>query len=121
LIVLTRLVTEGLALLKMQSFRCFQIIQGISNDVRDFRPLRIGVTVFNLALFHQSNSDASVVGEAQVMRVHVKILCQTCLHSMIRWFIDSNTWSTGSILGCVGVRDFQGGRWSSSDQGWQAN
>jgi hypothetical protein len=51
-ILLTRFVIECLALLKMQPFRCFQIIQGVSN-VRVARPLCIGVAVLSLALIHQ--------------------------------------------------------------------
>jgi hypothetical protein len=60
---------------------------------RIMRPLCIGVAVFSLALIHQSNNEASVVGVAQVMRDHAKTSCFENGHSMMRWFIDSSTWS----------------------------
>jgi hypothetical protein len=82
---------EGLALLKMQSFRCFQIIQGV-RSAREVSPFLIAAGVFVLASAHQSNKEGSVEGGAQVMRAQASTSCQTCLekgHLMMRWSMDS--------------------------------
>lgn len=77
LILSTNVSTEGRALSKAHSFRCFQIIQGTSMAI-DCRPLCSAQGVCSLALCHHSMSVGSLVGGCAGMRVQARMSCQVC-------------------------------------------
>jgi hypothetical protein len=101
-----RVLTDGRPLLKTQSFRCFQAIQGKSKVV-EARALRSALGVFAFACSHQSVRLASLSGGATRIRSQASVACQACLvcgHSSMRWCMVSGAWSQRRQHGWWGSR-----------------
>jgi hypothetical protein len=107
--LLIRLLTEGLALLKMQSFRCFQITQGV-RSAREASPFLIVAGVFVLASAHQSNKEGSVEDGAQVMRAQASTSCpgerafdDEVVHGLHRLIAQSIAWIVLQPASCKAI------------------
>jgi hypothetical protein len=90
----TREWIEGWLSWDMQSFRWFQIIQGVSSTT-EVRPLRSCLGVCCLACNHQSMRESSQFGALAIIFSHASTSCQAVLvkgHLSIRWRIVSGAW-----------------------------